>query len=54
MLAPTAGKVWLDGQSLYDLPVGSRTELRRRKIGFVFQSFNLVPYLTAAENVGGG
>jgi putative ABC transport system ATP-binding protein len=51
MLAPTTGRVWLDGQPLYELPVKSRTELRRRKVGFVFQTFNLVPYLTALENV---
>jgi putative ABC transport system ATP-binding protein len=51
MLAPTAGKVWLDGRPLYDLPVEARTRLRRQKIGFVFQTFNLVPYLTALENV---
>jgi putative ABC transport system ATP-binding protein len=51
MLAPTSGEVRWDGQSLYQLSVTERTRLRRRKIGFVFQSFNLVPYLTALENV---
>jgi putative ABC transport system ATP-binding protein len=51
MLAPTAGKVWLGGQSLYDLSVSRRTRLRGQKVGFVFQTFNLVPYLTALENV---
>lgn len=51
MLAPTSGKVVLDGQSLYDLSVRERTAVRGRKIGFVFQTFNLVPYLTALENV---
>ncbi len=51
MLAPTSGDVLLGGQSLYDLPVEERTILRRDKIGFVFQSFNLVPWLTACENV---
>ncbi len=51
MLAPTCGDVLLDGQSLYDLPVEKRTELRRKTIGFVFQSFNLIPWLTACENV---
>ena len=51
MLAPTSGQVVLDGRSLYDLSVGERTQLRGRKIGFVFQTFNLVPYLSALENV---
>jgi len=51
MLAPTSGQVILDGHSLYDLSVKERTGLRGRRIGFVFQTFNLVPYLTALENV---
>jgi putative ABC transport system ATP-binding protein len=51
MLAPTRGDVVLDGQSLYRMPVKDRTRLRGRRIGFVFQTFNLVPYLTALENV---
>lgn len=51
MLAPTEGKVWFDGESLYDLTVNKRAEVRRLKMGFVFQTFNLVPYLTAQENV---
>ena len=51
MLAPTTGKMWLDGQSLYDLKLTERTRVRLRRIGFVFQTFNLVPYFTALENV---
>jgi len=51
MLAPTQGKLWLDGESLYDLGVTERARVRRLKMGFVFQSFNLVPYLSAQENV---
>jgi putative ABC transport system ATP-binding protein len=51
MLAPTEGKVWFDGESLYDLSATARAQLRRIKMGFVFQTFNLVPYLTAQENV---
>jgi putative ABC transport system ATP-binding protein len=51
MLAPTTGRVFLDGQSLYDLSVSGRTGLRGRKVGFVFQTFNLVSYLSALENV---
>jgi len=51
MLSPTAGRVLIDEASLYDLPIASRARLRREKFGFVFQTFNLVPYLTAEENV---
>jgi putative ABC transport system ATP-binding protein len=51
MLAPTSGRVMLDGQSLYDLSLKERTRLRLERIGFVFQSFNLIPWLTARENV---
>jgi putative ABC transport system ATP-binding protein len=51
MLSPTTGRVSLDGASLYGLSVVQRARIRREKIGFVFQTFNLVPYLTALENV---
>lgn len=51
MLSPTSGQVWLNGQSLYQLPVAERSALRGRLMGFVFQSFQLIPYLTALENV---
>ena len=51
MLTPSSGCVWLNGQSLYDLAPDERARTRRQKIGFVFQTFNLVPYLTAMENV---
>jgi putative ABC transport system ATP-binding protein len=51
MMAPTTGKVWLEGRSLYDLTVSQRAAVRGTRIGFVFQTFNLVPYLTALENV---
>jgi len=51
MLSPDAGYVWLDDAAVYDLSVPERTKLRREKIGFVFQTFNLIPYLTALENV---
>ncbi|MEW4491043.1 ABC transporter ATP-binding protein [Thalassoglobus sp. JC818] len=51
MLTPTSGQVFLNGESIYDLSVQQRTELRASKIGFVFQSFNLVTWLTAQENV---
>lgn len=51
MLAPTSGQVRLDGSSLYDATPAERATVRRQKIGFVFQTFNLIPYLTALENV---
>ena len=51
MLSPTEGKVYLEGTSLYDLSPDARADVRRKKIGFVFQTFNLIPYLTALENV---
>ncbi|NQV26106.1 MAG: ABC transporter ATP-binding protein [Rhodopirellula sp.] len=51
MLAPTSGRILLDGASLYDLSVQDRTRLRLDRIGFVFQSFNLIPWLSAVENV---
>jgi putative ABC transport system ATP-binding protein len=48
---PTAGEVILDGTSLTGLSEQRRTMLRRRHIGLVFQSFNLIPTLTAMENL---
>ncbi len=51
MLSPTEGEVFLDGQSLYALSPDQRAAVRRETIGFVFQTFNLVPYLSAMENV---
>ena len=51
MLSPSAGRVLLGDQSIYDLSSDRRARLRKENIGFVFQTFNLVPYLTALENV---
>ena len=51
MLSPTHGRVVLDGESLYDVATEQRAEIRNRKIGFVFQNFNLIPWLNAVENV---
>ena len=51
MLSPTAGKVWMNQLSLYDLSPNERACLRKAKMGFVFQTFNLIPYLTALQNV---
>jgi putative ABC transport system ATP-binding protein len=48
---PTAGEVWLDGKRIDGLSETDLARLRRRKVGFVFQFFNLVPTLTAVENV---
>jgi putative ABC transport system ATP-binding protein len=48
---PTSGAVWVAGTKLGDLSDGAITKLRRQHIGFVFQFFNLLPMLTAEENV---
>jgi len=49
--APSAGEVWFDGQDTRRLADDEMTAFRGHRIGFVFQSFNLVPVLTALENV---
>ena len=48
---PTSGEVWVAGQPLHRMDDDARTLLRRDHVGFVFQAFNLVPTLTAVENV---
>jgi putative ABC transport system ATP-binding protein len=48
---PTHGRIWLSGQEVTRLSPAELTRLRRDQIGFVFQSYNLFPVLTAAENV---
>ena len=48
---PTSGSVTVDGQKIFDLKDEALTIFRRRKIGFVFQSFNLVPVLSVYENI---
>jgi putative ABC transport system ATP-binding protein len=48
---PTSGRIQLDGQELFALDEDLRAELRGRSVGFVFQSFQLLPALTALENV---
>ncbi len=48
---PTKGTVRVDGIDLYRLPGERLADFRREYLGFVFQSFNLVPYLTALENI---
>ena len=47
---PSDGKVIIDGDSIADMSDDKLTEMRRRRIGFVFQFFNLIPVLSAAEN----
>jgi putative ABC transport system ATP-binding protein len=51
LLTPTSGKVLIDGEDLSRMNEKERVTLRREKIGFTFQSNNLIPFLTAAENV---
>ncbi len=48
---PTAGEIVLDGQKLADLSRAALAELRLHKLGFVFQAYNLIPVLTARENI---
>ncbi|REE70479.1 putative ABC transport system ATP-binding protein [Paenibacillus taihuensis] len=49
--APTAGKYWLDGEEVSRLRESKLAEIRNRKIGFIFQGFNLLNKLSALENV---
>jgi len=49
--SPTAGKILLDGEDITGLDEDRMAVLRGRKVGFVFQSYNLIPTLTAEENV---
>lgn len=51
MLTPDSGEVHMDSDSLFEMSDKRRSEIRRNKAGFVFQRFNLIPYLTALENV---
>jgi len=48
---PTSGQVWLNGVDIFSLDEDGRAALRNREVGFVFQSFHLLPSLTALENV---
>ena len=48
---PTTGRVWIDEEDLFALTEDGRARLRGRMVGFVFQSFQLLPALTALENV---
>ena len=48
---PTSGQYWLDGEEISKLTPEQRADVRNRKIGFVFQNFNLLPRTSALENV---
>ena len=49
--APTTGSVEIEGRDIYQLSDGERTIFRRRRVGFVFQFYNLMPELTAYQNI---
>jgi putative ABC transport system ATP-binding protein len=51
MARATSGKVLVEGQDIADMNDAQRTEIRRRKLGFVFQKFNLLPALTGRQNL---
>src|SRR3954453_10578814 len=51
LLSPTSGTIIIDGEDISKVSDAKRTDIRRRKIGFVFQRFNLFPTLTADGNL---
>lgn len=51
LLAPDSGRVLLDSADLYSLSPGHRAAIRARSVGFVFQQFHLIPYLSVFDNV---
>jgi putative ABC transport system ATP-binding protein len=51
LLSPTSGSITIDGENISKVSDAKRTDIRRRKIGFVFQRFNLFPTLTAEGNL---
>jgi putative ABC transport system ATP-binding protein len=48
---PSAGEIWLDGENVASISASKLNRVRAEKIGFVFQQFHLIPYLTSVENV---
>ncbi len=48
---PSRGKIFLDDKNITDFPSSKLADVRRKNIGFIFQTFNLIPVLTALENV---
>ena len=51
MLSPASGRVLVDGKSLYELRPEERATVRKKTVGFVFQTFNLLPRMSALKNV---
>jgi len=51
LIHPTSGRIFIGDRSIYELPVKERAKIRKADLGFLFQTFNLIPYLTALENV---
>ena len=51
LLTPSSGRIWIDGVEISSISDAERTEIRKAKIGFVFQRFNLLPTLTAQHNI---
>jgi len=51
LIRPTSGEVRINGTSLYEADYKERAKIRLHTLGFMFQTFNLIPYLTAIENV---
>src|SRR5271165_6775441 len=49
--SPSVGEIWLDGENVARLNAGELTRVRAEKVGFIFQQFHLIPYLSAVENV---
>jgi putative ABC transport system ATP-binding protein len=48
---PSSGEIWLDGQNVAGIPAAELNRVRAEKIGFIFQQFHLIPFLTAVENI---
>src|SRR5436189_2877479 len=48
---PTSGEIWLDGENVADMSANELNRVRAEKVGFIFQQFHLIPYLSALENV---
>src|SRR4051812_41294793 len=48
---PSSGEIWLDGQNVAGISATELNRVRAEKIGFIFQQFHLIPFLTAVENV---